>query len=342
MKYCESAEQSAEYMRLAIPLMAKQAAALHPVSYAVWYEYVAGTNLPLKREIDEQVRGGARLTEETTHGLYRRYIAELDEESVQRISGGVQRVLAQVSQSAAQAGDQASRFGTELDRLSEGLTKPNAGPGLVAEIDKVLHGTREMQQAIGTLQARLDESRLETERLRQEVNRARQEALSDDLTGLANRKGFDRALEACLAGLGAGLAGPSLLMADIDHFKRVNDVYGHLFGDRVIRAIGQALRANVKGKDTAARYGGEEFVVLLPETPLAGARALADNLRATIADSRIKRINNDETVGNITISVGVAHYRAGESVVEFVGRADRALYRSKSEGRNRVTVANAD
>jgi diguanylate cyclase len=163
----------------------------------------------------------------------------------------------------------------------------------------------------------------------------------DGLTGLANRRSFDIVLANFLAELSPNAPGPSLLMADIDHFKHINDNYGHLFGDKVIRAIATILRENVKGKDIAARYGGEEFVVVLPDTPLSGAYRVAELLRKTVAKSSIRRGGSHESVDNVTISIGVACHRPGETDVELIARADKALYQSKQEGRNRVTVADA-
>ncbi len=342
MRYHETSEKSAEFLRLALQRMAGQDAPLNPVSYAVWYEYVAGINPRLSAEIDALSRDGARLSGEATYALYRKHIAELDEEASRRISTKVQRIVDQVSESAAQAGDRASRFGSTLERLSESLEQPGQAGNASGSLGDVLRDTREMQQAIGELRSRLDESRREAERLKLEVTRAREEALVDALTGLTNRKGFDRAIEACLSETNPQAPGPCLLMLDIDHFKRFNDTYGHLFGDKVLRALGKSLKSNVKGKDTAARYGGEEFAVLLPQTPLAGAAGLAETLRKTVAAGRVKRIDSDETVGNITVSIGVASFNPGETAVEFIARADCALYASKSQGRNRVTVAQAD
>ena len=115
----------------------------------------------------------------------------------------------------------------------------------------------------------------------------------------------------------------------------------HVFGDKVIRAIATILRDNVKGKDLAARYGGEEFVIILPDTPLAGAGSLAESIRRTVEGSRIKRTGTNEIIANVTISLGVARHRPGESDRELLARADQALYQSKQQGRNRVTVAAA-
>jgi diguanylate cyclase len=126
-------------------------------------------------------------------------------------------------------------------------------------------------------------------------------------------------------------------MVDIDFFKKINDTYGHPFGDQVIRAVGQALSQLTQRKDVAARYGGEEFALLLPETPANGAREVADRVRSAISRGTIKRGGN-EPVGNITISAGVAQYVSGEDPLSLIARADRALYASKQGGRNRVTV----
>ena len=336
----ENIEKSAEYLRQALPLMSKQAAALHPVSYAVWYEYVAGKNQALRTSVDEYTRNGAVLDEKTTAEFFRKHIAELDEELVQRVSNGFQKIMTDMSESASEASDHASQFGNALEKWSEDLA--NAPSGEEGGADVVLRQTRDMQVSIATLNRRLDESRREIGQLRQEVTKAREDALADGLTGLMNRRGFDLALAACLAMPEADdREGPSLLLIDIDHFKLVNDSYGHLFGDKVIRAMAQILKNNVKGKDTAVRYGGEEFVILLPDTPLDGARHLAETIRSAVERFRIKRTDSNEAVANITVSLGVAGYRDGESGNDLVARADAALYASKKQGRNRVTVAAA-
>ena len=340
-RYRETVNQSAEYLRLLLPLMSRQAAALHPISYAIWYEYVAGINPPLKAAIDELTEDGAVLDEAATAELFRKYIAELDEKTAQRLRRGFHKVLSDMAQSAAHAEGRAERFGKELAQWSEELGGGDADASVAGGVDRLLFGTREMQGAIATLKERLDESQSEIEKLRQEVDRAREEAIADSLTGLVNRRGFDLALAACLAGMDVSGCGPCLLIADIDHFKAVNDAYGHLFGDKVLRSVAKILKANIKGRDTAARYGGEEFVVLLPETELDGARVLAEKIRATIEKSRIRRTDNRQEVAQITVSFGVAGYCRGESAREFIDRADNALYVSKNRGRNRVTVAPA-
>jgi diguanylate cyclase len=341
VEYHDSIEKSAEYLRLALQMMTKQAAGLHPVSYAVWYEYVASINPGLRKRVDELTQNNQVLDEQTVHQLYRDHVAEIDEAVAQRVSQGFEKVMVDISSSTAQAANEAGHFGKLLKNWSDDLATGKNITTLSHGIADLLHYSRNMQQTVQTLNARLDESHREVEALRQEVNRAREEASIDGLTGLANRRSFDRALASHLARSGAESHGPSLLIADIDHFKRINDSYGHVFGDKVIRSIATILRDNVKGKDLAARYGGEEFVVVLPDTPIEGARSLAEKIRKIVEGSRIKRVGNNEIVANVTISLGVACRHPGETDQELVSRADAALYQSKQQGRNRVTLAAA-
>lgn len=339
MKYHDSIEQSAEYLRRALPLMSRHEAALTPVAYAVWYEYVSGINPGLKARIDELTKNGALLDDQATIELFSKYVAEIDEDVARRVAANFQKVLTDIAQSAAQAGDKAGQFGDVLQKFS-GSASGAAAP---TDMAALLEHTQGMRQSVSMLKNRLDESRHEIEELRLEVARAREESLADGLTGLVNRRGFDRALAAALGEPSSQeVAGPCLIIADIDHFKRVNDTYGHLFGDKVIRMVARIMKECVKGRDTVARYGGEEFVVLLPQTPIEGARALAEQIRATVQGCRIKRSDNQEPIGNITISIGVAAYCEGESTHDFLARADAALYTSKEQGRNRVTVGQPD
>lgn len=338
-RYTEEISKSAEYLRQALPLMSQQKAALHPVSYAVWYEIVAGINPRLKAAVEERLKKGERLDEESTDALFRQFIADMDEEEAERISASFERIMSDMAASTNQAGSQAAEFSSKLENLGEELSRQDSVSNLSQEISSLLDETRDMQSAVSHLQARLLASNQEIEALKQEVSRAREEAVSDALTGLANRKGLDDELANCLACAIETDTHPSLIMADIDHFKQVNDTYGHLFGDKVIRAVAHVIQQNVKGKDTAARYGGEEFVVLLPDTPPEGAAKVAETIRNAVENSRIKNAENGDVIGKVTLSFGVTSFRAGDTASSLIERADKALYQSKEKGRNRVTVA---
>jgi diguanylate cyclase len=353
MEYHDTVERSTELLRKALPLMSRQAAALHPVSYAVWYAYVADVNAPLHKALDAHLAEHGMLDEAATESLYRRFLADPTAESTQQVTDGVSRLLDGMQASAAAAGDQTARYGDSLLRLSAALGPGDAAPAASpAALGEVLEHTLQMQAALARLQKELAESQREIGSLRDEVRRARHESLVDALTTLANRRAFDRRLVSCLAADAAVLGRPPigapvcLLMIDIDHFKRINDSYGHAFGDQVLRAVAQVLKALTPEGGLAARVGGEEFALLLPGMPLERAKALAEKLRATVAASRIRRKSSDSDE-RITVSLGVAQFlqqqaanglSVDEAPADFVDRADRALYAAKQAGRDRVVV----
>jgi diguanylate cyclase (GGDEF)-like protein/PAS domain S-box-containing protein len=160
-------------------------------------------------------------------------------------------------------------------------------------------------------------------------------ALSDPLTGLANRRGGEQALEAALA-QSQETGGPvSVLLLDLDRFKALNDTYGHEGGDAVLRAAAEACSAVVRATDTVARWGGEEFLVVLPGTPGAEAVVVAERIREAIRRLRIGVVG---ATASVTVSIGVAT-AAEDAPDAFLRRADAALYEAKEAGRDRVVVA---
>jgi diguanylate cyclase len=332
-RYNEPPARAAECLRQALPLMTRQAAPPHPLSYAVWYEHVAGRNAALSNEIARLTVGEKPLDEEQTVRLFNTHVLDVDEQAAQRVAEGFRGILEEVGNSARQAGLHSEHFETVLARWHQAVES-----GEAVDVDRsaaMQADTRQMRAAVGAFQARLDDARSEVERLRRDLDRAREEAMRDALTGLANRRAFDERLAACLTD---GSSQGCVLMTDIDHFKKVNDTYGHLFGDQVLRAVAQGVRACLSPGELAARIGGEEFAILLPGATLTQAQALAERVRATVAASRIKRRDGD-TIGQVTVSLGVAARHRDESAHAWLDRADRALYAAKHAGRNRVTVA---
>lgn len=162
------------------------------------------------------------------------------------------------------------------------------------------------------------------------------QATSDALTGLANRRAFEAALTRDLARADRDRTSVSLLALDVDHFKKVNDTYGHAVGDMVLAAIGQALKSTLRGGDLPARIGGEEFVAILPNTDLAGAVVTAERLRKLVSEQRVKVPGG--ALG-VTASFGVSTVQGpgcGAGGLALKERSDRALYAAKRNGRNRV------
>ena len=193
------------------------------------------------------------------------------------------------------------------------------------------------QAELEALNARLESRVAERTAALSEANRrlARLAAV-DGLSGLANRRSFDEALAAELARSRRHGGALSLVMADLDSFKRVNDERGHAVGDEVIRAFARLLSASARRSDLVARYGGEEFAVLMPETTREQALQYAERVRAALAASELPEVG-----WPVTASFGVAQAEAARSAEDFVDAADQALYGAKKAGRNRVCVAPA-
>jgi diguanylate cyclase len=148
---------------------------------------------------------------------------------------------------------------------------------------------------------------------------------------------FEKKLKDAISNASADGSSLCLIIADIDHFKKVNDTHGHLVGDNVLRMVAATIKESIKGKDMAARIGGEEFAILLPDTPFDGAMKLANDMRLAFERLDLKKKSTGESLGKITLSFGVAKYKTNEATEDFVNRADEALYKSKNTGRNRVT-----
>jgi diguanylate cyclase len=194
-----------------------------------------------------------------------------------------------------------------------------------------------------TLQLRGLKAQLAT--LELALTRATSDALTDALTGLANRRAFDDSLETAAA-RGCAASPPQLLIADIDHFKALNDAHGHHFGDAVLRIIGEVLKAAVRRDTVVARLGGDEFALLLPGSAAVSpitieTRAIALRLCARVAQRPLTVRGQPERRERITLSIGLAGWRPGERPADWYARADAALYAAKRDGRNRVVVAEA-
>jgi two-component system, cell cycle response regulator len=172
------------------------------------------------------------------------------------------------------------------------------------------------------------------------VEQARRLAMSDPLTGLLNRRAFLDSMRGWVAHHERYEQPVSLLLLDVDHFKRVNDTYGHEAGDTVLRAIAGILPTVTRQSDVIARWGGEEFVIGLPQTGTIGARVAAERIRRAIAGLALTAPSGEKL--SVTASVGVACLSVGESLDGLVSRSDEAMYAAKARGRNRIEVHSSD
>lgn len=338
MDYLHDRERSLACLRTAVGLMGKHSAVLDPLSYAVWYDYAAGGSPELRQALDEATATGGLLDQEQVRDLFLQYLAPPQSQASLAALTQVLGLAQQVSQST----DFARRVNDDLGRsltTFQGRLQDSAEPAaLGSAVQDLRQVSEQTQQSIGQVSTLLARHSAEMSRLRGELDQVRQEASIDGLTRVLNRRAFDAELTACLADLPkeGPLQRPCLLLMDIDHFKGINDSFGHPFGDEVLRAIGRALSAVATEGVSVGRFGGDEFALLMRRHPAPAASELAERLRTLVAGSRIRGAQGDETRSRVTISVGAAPHQHGLTVLQWLKRADAALYEAKRKGRNQV------
>lgn len=308
-----------------------------PPSYELWYTYATGQNAAINQAVNDSIRQHGELTDAELARLHQLlYSTTHFADRLDRIGGRVGDEIAQVMGMVEAALASSNRYGDNLREGMQALADAANLDGLRAVVDGLAARTREMVAANHELQRQLDGSRGTVSELKHELDSARSEGSIDSLTLLANRKHFDHALHNAIGEARTTGRPLALVMADIDHFKTFNDRCGHLFGDQVLRTVGKALKQTVRNQDIAARYGGEEFGVVLPATPIALAKMVAERIRLAVAALDLRGKSAHGAVGPVTLSLGVALFRPGESPEDVIERADACLYAAKTAGRNRV------
>ncbi len=308
-----------------------------PGHYAFAYHVLHDEHGPLAQAVARLTDGGVRLTGtqiEALGGTVSTTTLPLQPESVADEPDVtlVARTQMQVEGFAAmvrEVQDEARGFGRDLAASAEAIRRSGDPMG----IDDIVRLTGMMVERVRTSERRLQRATEEASDLRERLAEAQGSARRDPLTDLPNRRAFEEAFAALDPAVPACLA-----ICDIDRFKQVNDGFGHAVGDRVLTAIGQTLTAHCK-PHLVARHGGEEFVVLIAGEPATAAEQLIDGARAAVAAKRFRSRETDQPLGSISFSAGVGSLVASEKLEAALTRIDRALYRAKAEGRDRVLVA---
>lgn len=339
LNYPESTEQANETLRLVLPMIARLNLPPNPVNYTLCYEYITGEKKELHNILDKILKEEQGLTKEAAIELYRRYIWDVERRLVEEQSKNLYVSMTEAISGLEETTDKTQQSSEVIGKHSEKLSNSADLSEMRDIISEVVSETRTIAKNSNDLQRILKETKQEVATLREELERSRQQATTDPLTGLLNRRAFDQELATISNEANESKDSLSLLMIDIDNFKAVNDNHGHLVGDKVIRFVAMQLKNNVKGRDVVARIGGEEFAILLPKTQLDNARMLAESIRMNIERQRLRRIDNSQSLGGITISIGVTTYKFGEPMEDFQHRSDQALYKSKNNGRNQVSIS---
>ncbi|MEZ5559571.1 MAG: GGDEF domain-containing protein [Pseudomonadales bacterium] len=329
-------DESLSVTRKVLPMMSEQRVPTVPENYTVWYDYVSGNNDDLASEIRRVIAEGKGFPPELCATIYERYYLDELRSEVTGIQGAVREAVQTALKELGALGEDIGHFSTVLDSADATLQKTPTPEDLNQLILVLANETRRTRERSKEVESSLHAMADELAELRAKVNALSRDSVTDALTGIANRRAFDTAIERMTREAVDESLDLCLMLADIDHFKAFNDTHGHLVGDRVLRFVAQEMQQCVKGRDLLARYGGEEFAILLPATPYSGAMMLAESIRAII-EAQVVDTDDGREIDNLTISIGVAHFRAGEDIAAFVERADACLYKSKADGRNRVT-----
>ena len=304
-------------------------------NYSVWYEYHEGKNFALRHAIDQHILTGAPIGETEMQSMHARFLCDAQQDQVlseNRLLA--QGTLQEVVQLLTRASAEHTQSGQVIADAGRSLSDDSSR--LSAVVKALLAETEAMSRRGEILGRRLDSATRQISGLERRLSLARHEATVYPLTELLNRRAFDATLQRVTQQAMATKEPLAMLMVDVDRFKRINDSWGHPVGDAVLRVVANKLRQSSRDSDTIARYGGEEFVVLLPKAPLAEAMMVADRVRLAVCGRNLTLRDTGKVIGTVTVSTGVALYRPGEPLADFIARADDALIRAKQSGRNCV------
>ncbi len=335
-------EQHKEWGQKAFDRLLRDNLPPSPENYALFFCYYAHRIPDLNMSIDELSKQFGGVSQEQCNNLYTAHLGvEAERIALEKANAVFDDEMHKILRLMDQTHQGTDRFGKTLDNFTGQLNAPPDLDRLKAVVGRVAQETKIITEQNARLQTQLSQSTQQLSELRYNLDKVRQESLIDPLTEVGNRKSFDHQINQLMAGAAENQTPLSLLMIDIDHFKKFNDSYGHLVGDQVLKLVGKTLLDNIKGRDFVARYGGEEFAVLLPQTVLETAVYVADQLRKTVGSKKITRKSTNESLGAITLSIGVAQWHPDEAQSDFVDRADQGLYQAKQTGRDRVAVFKA-
>jgi diguanylate cyclase len=308
-----------------------------PRHFEIWYTYATGYNPSLNQMINEMLSRNGTLRDADIEQIYETYLSPSRyTDRIDRVGSKVMDEIEQVMGMLGAAAGTASDYTQNLATASQTLGLDTDDKAVRSIVESLVTATAEMQQNNQSLEAKLSASKQEIDQLQENLETVRTESLTDPLTTLANRKSFDEAIVRAIADAQASNEPMSLMLTDIDHFKKFNDTFGHLTGDQVLRLVAISVKQNVKGQDIAARYGGEEFAVVLPNTVLRAAITVADHIRCAVMAKELMKRSTGEHLGRVTISIGVAMLRPDDTPQSLIERADHCLYAAKRNGRNQV------
>jgi len=308
-----------------------------PRAYEVWYTYVAGEDQALRARIDSELIKTDVVDLDTIEQIYEEHFLH------KRLSKGMTRIGDELD---AGLRDTIAVVRESLGSNRHYLASLKQAQARIAKVSRNHDAKRVVMDLLDLGQAHaaqtevvtdeLTRARTQVLELQRELHRLRDSAYLDHLTQIPNRRHMDEVLEREIS-LAKDSGQPlSFALGDLDHFKAVNDTYGHAVGDAVLKHFAGLIRKNVKGQDIPARYGGEEFAIIFPKTSLYGAGHVTDKIRELFNETDFILSRDRSSIGRLSVSFGVTQLLSGDTMAELIRRADGLLYKAKRLGRNRV------
>ena len=313
--------------------------AAFPPNYEIWFSYAAGFNPALNKRINEILRAGQVIDQETLETIREEFFgAGSFEERVDEVGGQLSGKVSEILELINEAAGLTDSYSDGLEYASKNLSGTFDRAKIKSIVEKLISMTDDVGKSNRAMSSKLLDSEQEITALKEALESVRYEAMTDQLTGIGNRKRFDRAMDEAMVTAEATGEPFSLLVCDIDHFKKFNDTHGHQTGDQVLRLVASTIKATMGAGAIACRYGGEEFCVILPATRAGGAKDVANAIRQAVMGKELVKRTTGETLGRVTISIGIAELKPSDSVISVMERADKCLYAAKNAGRNRVVA----
>lgn len=331
----KSFEDSFATLKQTIPLLLKHKIPAIPTNYALWYTYAANKTPGLTAAVDEVVEHNTPLSVARTEDLYRTHVAQKQDMSVWQLRQSLEAMVIELSQSVQDTRQETNSFKSTMDTCMDDLAKvEKEGLSIEEVMDLVRTLVQQTKNIRGTtlsFNSALIDAEQEITRLRSQLQQSQHQALYDALTGLCNRRYFDDELASH-----ALKPDVCLILADLDHFKQINDSHGHVMGDLVLKATAKKLQAMCRDGAQAFRFGGEEFAVIVPDSSVSKARQMAETMRRAVEKIAVRDKRSGKILGGITASFGVAKLQKGMNPLALIELADKHLYDAKNLGRNRV------
>jgi diguanylate cyclase len=300
-----------------------------PVNYSVVYLYASKRNEKLAAELDRHIQSYQEIDLTFIEGLFEKYISQshsIDKQILEPIEKSLTTTLEKINTQV----DSDKVIASNLKKAEKALSKHEYQKSMQNVVAFLMSSITTSQQQHSDLSLELTRACGEVNFLKSKLEAARHEAIVDALTGLFNRRGCDMKLQA----LDIEQVHSSLAI-DIDHFKNINDQFGHFIGDKVIQRIAKVIKSSISDKDIAVRFGGEEFIVVMVNKTMTQAHDIAEKIRLAISELKLMQKDSKAYLPKISVSIGIAERQDELNWTALFEQADTALYQAKKSGRNK-------